>query len=423
MSQEHELSRSSDDDDDEDYVPQGKDCESVSEVESEGDVESAPEDENDENKVIINKGKSKKPTKREKSKQSRKRKKLSIEKDGPEGTEVDEAPETKILTEEEEKKKADLLWADFTKDAGETRVSSFDFLCRCVPLDKSKKFCLLTFELRSLQENVFLIFNCICVDLIFRFFFFTFSFLQNFVNDDVCILSTWQVIIFHSLSFLVHFTGLEFIFWQRNKKLFNFTMNFSDWRILAFAGSVPKAAATASAAAAKPPKGCRSISPVVRPKIEEKVKITKIFEFAGEEVKVEKEVSVDSAEARLSLASVEKPAANKSESSIKGLAGGRGGKRTGLGGLSSVLGQLGKKAKISTLEKSKLDWDTFKKEEKIDEEINTHNRGKDGYLERQDFLQRADVRRFEIEKQLRLSRRSSRWNSSFDQSILCVKKQ
>lgn len=155
--------------------------------------------------------------------------------------------------------------------------------------------------------------------------------------------------------------------------------------------------------------------PIEKPKVQvqEKVKITKIFEFAGEEVKVEKEVPVDSAEARLSL-SVAENSTKPSESTPAGKGPGRGRgrgsmKRVGLGGISSVLGQIGKKAKISTLEKSKLDWDNYKKQENIEEELNTHNKGKDGYLERQDFLQRADLRQFEIEKQLRnSSRRAAR---------------
>lgn len=150
--------------------------------------------------------------------------------------------------------------------------------------------------------------------------------------------------------------------------------------------------------------------PIHKPKIQEKVKITKVFEFAGEEVKVEKEVSVDSAEARLSLSAAENSTKSPESASAANKERGKGGiRRAGLGGISSVLGQIGKKAKISTLEKSKLDWDNFKKQENIEEEINTHNRGKDGYLERQDFLQRADLRQFEIEKQLRnSSRRSTR---------------
>ncbi|XP_043483837.1 craniofacial development protein 1 [Leptopilina heterotoma] len=85
---------------------------------------------------------------------------------------------------------------------------------------------------------------------------------------------------------------------------------------------------------------------------------------------------------------------------IRKIGGGGGG-----GGISSVLGRLEKKTKINTLEKSKMDWDNFKKQEDIEEEINSHNRGKDGYLEKQDFLQRADFRQFEIEKQLRNSSR------------------
>lgn len=77
-------------------------------------------------------------------------------------------------------------------------------------------------------------------------------------------------------------------------------------------------------------------------------------------------------------------------------------------GLSSVLGQIGKKAKVSTLEKTKLDWNNFKKSEGIDEQLTTHNKGKEGYLERQDFFQRTDLRQFEIEKQLRQTKRSNR---------------
>ena len=152
--------------------------------------------------------------------------------------------------------------------------------------------------------------------------------------------------------------------------------------------------------------------PIEKPKVEEKVKITKVFEFAGEEVKVEKEVSIDSAEARLSLSSAEnsEKTGNPGPPAGRGSGRGKGFKRAGLGGISSVLGQLGKKTKISTLEKSKLDWDNYKKQENLEEEISTHNKGKDGYLERQDFLQRADLRQFEIEKQLRnANRRSTRW--------------
>lgn len=143
---------------------------------------------------------------------------------------------------------------------------------------------------------------------------------------------------------------------------------------------------------------------MVKPKVEEKIKITKVFEFAGEEVKVEEEVLANSVAARLAHSSVEQYS-DKTQSDVPTIKQ-RGG--AGIGGICSVLGQIGKKAKISTLEKSKLDWASFKKEENLDEEINTHNKGKDGYLERQDFLQRADFRQFEIEKQLRTTTRRSK---------------
>ncbi|EFN70955.1 Craniofacial development protein 1 [Camponotus floridanus] len=285
MSKEHQLPSDSDEDD-EDYVPDRVDSDVVSEVESEGDVESSPEDENDENKRETGQQKGKK---RSKVRRSVKRKKIIENKSkvSEDEKEVEECKETKELTEEEEKKRADSLWADFMKD---TAVVS-----------KPKP--------------------------------------QNPIN-------------------------------RSNERS----------------------------------------PPIQKSKIQEKVKVTKIFEFAGEEVKVEKEVSVDSAEARLSLSAAENSTKSSDSAFAASKERGRGGiRRAGLGGISSVLGQIGKKAKISTLEKSKLDWDNFKKQENIEEELNTHNKGKDGYLERQDFLQRADLRQFEIEKQLRnSSRRSTR---------------
>ncbi|XP_012246324.1 craniofacial development protein 1 [Bombus impatiens] len=292
MTEEHQLPSDSDEDD-EDYVPDGADSEPVSEVESEGDAESGPEDENDENKRETTKRRGRKKNKVVKSKikkQRRTRKKVEDEVDEKleEEEEEEGSKEKKELTEEEEKKRADSLWADFMKDTA------------TVP--KSKP--------------------------------------QSATNK-------------------------------------------------------PK----------------EKSPPIEKPKVEEKVKITKVFEFAGEEVKVEKEVSIDSAEARLSLSSAEnsEKTGNPGPPAGRGSGRGKGFKRAGLGGISSVLGQLGKKAKISTLEKSKLDWDNYKKQENLEEEISTHNKGKDGYLERQDFLQRADLRQFEIEKQLRnANRRSTR---------------
>ncbi|XP_040471234.1 craniofacial development protein 1 [Falco naumanni] len=136
-----------------------------------------------------------------------------------------------------------------------------------------------------------------------------------------------------------------------------------------------------------------------KPKDSGKVTITKTFDFAGEEVRVTKEVDSNSKEAKSFLKQQEKwqsasPASLPTVSGVKRPSG-----------MSSLLGKIGsKKQKMSTLEKSKLDWENFKEEEGIVEELAIHNRGKDGYIERKAFLERVDHRQFEIERDIRLSR-------------------
>ena len=48
-----------------------------------------------------------------------------------------------------------------------------------------------------------------------------------------------------------------------------------------------------------------------------------------------------------------------------------------------------------------MDWDQYVAKEGIKEELETFNKGKDGYVEKQMFLERADHRRFEQEKAAR----------------------
>lgn len=135
---------------------------------------------------------------------------------------------------------------------------------------------------------------------------------------------------------------------------------------------------------------------------EKKVKVTQLLEFAGETFKVEKEVAANSKEAHV-FAKAQEDAAGQSVSPVLS------GKRKP-GGVGNVLNQLfNKKQKISTLEKSKLDWDSYKQSEGIAEDLQNHNRGKDGYLEKQAFLQRTDLRQFEIEKTLRAKNRSTNY--------------
>ncbi|XP_074957857.1 craniofacial development protein 1 [Phalacrocorax aristotelis] len=167
-------------------------------------------------------------------------------------------------------------------------------------------------------------------------------------------------------------------------------------------GQKPKAGATTQAKKAEEKSGNKlqeKPKESEKPKDSGKVTITKVFDFAGEEVRVTKEVDSSSKEAKSFLKQQDKwqSAAPASFPTVSGV------KRPS--GMSSLLGKIGsKKQKMSTLEKSKLDWENFKEEEGIVEELAIHNRGKDGYIERKAFLERVDHRQFEIERDIRLSR-------------------
>lgn len=75
----------------------------------------------------------------------------------------------------------------------------------------------------------------------------------------------------------------------------------------------------------------------------------------------------------------------------------RGGSNSSV--LDSMVAATTDPKKISTIEKSSIDWDTFKQKEGLDDELKQYT--KDGYLEKQEFLQRVDLRKFEQEKQER----------------------
>ena len=124
------------------------------------------------------------------------------------------------------------------------------------------------------------------------------------------------------------------------------------------------------------------------------VVITKTYDFAGESIEVTKEVDKDSKEGKKFL-----KIDNQPESEHQNLTNIP--KRPS-GGLSSVMGAIsGKKPKLGCLDKSKMDWNKYVAEEGIKEQLETYNKGKDGYVEKQMFLERADYRRFEIEKEAR----------------------
>ncbi|XP_018024559.1 craniofacial development protein 1 isoform X2 [Hyalella azteca] len=152
----------------------------------------------------------------------------------------------------------------------------------------------------------------------------------------------------------------------------------------------PKSSSSLSGQVSAPAKAA-----VSEPKVPATVKVTKIFEFAGEEVRVEEEVAANSKEAMLA------PSAAASSGCI-------GSKRSS--NLSALVNSLGnKKQKLSTLEKTKLDWQSYKTEQGLTDELLLHTKSKDTYLDKQEFLQRADVRQFELERDVRLGvRRNNR---------------
>lgn len=174
-------------------------------------------------------------------------------------------------------------------------------------------------------------------------------------------------------------------------------------------GSRPKESAPQSGTTQKDEPTVFKTAPLkteTKPSGPAKVTITKVFDFAGEEVRVNKEVSADSREAKSYLKSQSIQSDEKSDNEMLSPCcpplPSSSAKRPA--GMSSVLNRIGgKKQKMSTLEKSKMDWDAFKSEEGITEELAIHNRGREGYVERKHFLERVDHRQFELEKAVRLS--------------------
>ena len=77
--------------------------------------------------------------------------------------------------------------------------------------------------------------------------------------------------------------------------------------------------------------------------------------------------------------------------------------------LDNVLKQLAGPKKLNTVEKTSGDWENFKGTDKqLQDELERTAQGKDAFLVKQDFLERVDQRRFEIEKDERDAERARR---------------
>lgn len=68
-------------------------------------------------------------------------------------------------------------------------------------------------------------------------------------------------------------------------------------------------------------------------------------------------------------------------------------------GLDAALSAISGPAKINTVTKSSMDWENFKEGSGMADEL--EQAAKDGFLQKKEFLERCDVRRFEKERDLR----------------------
>lgn len=144
--------------------------------------------------------------------------------------------------------------------------------------------------------------------------------------------------------------------------------------------------------------------------------VVEIKRFAGREIKVEKVVMVPVMEAG-------DDKGQKSE--ISGIAAAttpvsaaRRQKRTQQTksevqpkGLDSLLNQISRPEKLSTVAKTSADWNLFKEKSdnaQLKEELEKKAMGNEAYLVKKDFLNRVDVRRFELEKAEREKERVKR---------------
>lgn len=70
----------------------------------------------------------------------------------------------------------------------------------------------------------------------------------------------------------------------------------------------------------------------------------------------------------------------------------------------------GNQKKPTILEQAAQDWNRCKAEENLEEELKQATKSKGSYLERQKFLERADLRQFEKEREIREKTRAANQN-------------
>lgn len=80
-----------------------------------------------------------------------------------------------------------------------------------------------------------------------------------------------------------------------------------------------------------------------------------------------------------------------------------------MSGLDALIAKIEKSKKMSVLDKTKMDWKKVKdSNEEIDEELEMHRKSKNTYTEQQSFLQQAEYREYEKERDARLAANARR---------------
>ncbi|KAI3796402.1 hypothetical protein L1987_39072 [Smallanthus sonchifolius] len=115
-----------------------------------------------------------------------------------------------------------------------------------------------------------------------------------------------------------------------------------------------------------------------------KTEVREVRDFAGESIEVKKLVDANMTEA------LEKEKGGASSA------------------VDAILEQIKKKPKLSVLDKTKKDWGEFKEENRLDEELENYMKSGSKYLDKVSFLERADYRQFERERDARLALQAKR---------------
>ncbi|GAX81876.1 hypothetical protein CEUSTIGMA_g9304.t1 [Chlamydomonas eustigma] len=117
-----------------------------------------------------------------------------------------------------------------------------------------------------------------------------------------------------------------------------------------------------------------------------KMAVTETRRFAGKDIQVTTQIDKNSKEA----AKLAQKDAQKSVAAASGL--------------DRFLAELDKKKKVNILDKSKMDWNQMKSTDThMEEELEAHKRSSNKYLDKVDFLKKAELREYELERDKRLA--------------------